>query len=134
MWPSPDELRRHGRARRVVRLELAGGPTDVAEALAGVPGVDGFEPGETFGAWRIACTEDADPRRQLFETAVARGWTVLTLAQEEPTLEEMFVRLTTRDVIEEGDEEMDGTDVDAEETEVVAPGEPVEDDSQEVPS
>lgn len=135
---TPDELRRSGRARRVVRLELAGGPTDVAEALAGVPGVEGFEPGATFGTWRIACAEGADPRRDLFDTAVARGWTMLTLALEEPTLEEMFVRLTTRDVVDEEGVDMGRNEVDAEEAGVEASGQRADDElrdeSREVPS
>lgn len=98
---TPDELRRRGRTERTVRLELADPAPDVDAVLIGLPAVTRVEPGARRGLWRIVCAEDADPRRDVFEAAVARGWTVLTLALEEPTLEEMFVRLTTRDVVDD---------------------------------
>jgi hypothetical protein len=40
---------------------------------------------------------DADPREAVFRLAVEKGWVLLGLSAERATLEDVFVRLTTRE-------------------------------------
>jgi hypothetical protein len=49
------------------------------------------------GAYALECLPGADPRGAIFRLAVERGWTLLGLAAERASLEDVFVRLTTRD-------------------------------------
>ena len=39
----------------------------------------------------------ADPREAIFRLAVDRGWVILELAAQATSLEDVFVRLTTRE-------------------------------------
>jgi hypothetical protein len=57
--------------------------------------------GEPPRRFALACAQGADPRAELFRLAVARGWTLVELTPARASLEEVFVRLTTRDL--EGD-------------------------------
>jgi hypothetical protein len=41
--------------------------------------------------------DGADPRAAIFHEVVARGWVLLALEQERATLEDVFIRLTTRE-------------------------------------
>ena len=47
--------------------------------------------------FRLSVGQAADPREAVFRAAVERGWVLLGMAEERGTLEEVFVRLTTRD-------------------------------------
>ena len=95
---TPEELRRRGSGAAIVRAAFAG---DVVarEALAGIDGVRAVEethaPGET--RVRLECAEGMDVREAVFRRAVENGWTLRELAGETVTLEDVFVRLTTRD-------------------------------------
>ncbi len=42
----------------------------------------------------IKAKKDADVRRDVFESAVKGGWTILEMRTSKPTLEEIFIRLT----------------------------------------
>ena len=46
---------------------------------------------------RIECEGSADPREEIFRAAVDNGWVLLELARTEASLEDIFVRLTTRE-------------------------------------
>jgi hypothetical protein len=52
-------------------------------------------------AFRVRCAPGADPREEIFRLAVARDWVLLELAERRTSLEDVFVRLTTRDSGEE---------------------------------
>ena len=79
----------------VVRVD---GPVDaVREALAALPGVraverlaDGSGPAVGF---RLASAAPDASQRAVAAAVVARGWTLLELRSEAPTLEELFMRL-----------------------------------------
>jgi hypothetical protein len=75
----------------------------------------------------LAASADADPRAEIFRLAVARGWTLVELAQSKASLEDVFVRLTTNhpaeptDTIDgDGDRSDEAADEAAEPAEEVA--------------
>jgi ABC-2 type transport system ATP-binding protein len=131
---TPAELHRHWLEHRVVRVAFEGHPREAREVLETLPGVRSVRAGVTESLWVLECEGDSDPRPDVFRAAVERGWTLMTLAAEDPTLEEIFVRLTTRDEAE----------LDAGEPVAVAPSEPLAsseplahqepEESEEVPS
>jgi len=95
---TPEELRRRGSGASLVRAAFAG-DVPAKEALSAIDGVRGIEetrlPGET--RVRIECAEGVDLRETIFRQAVEHGWVLRELAGETVTLEDVFVRLTTRD-------------------------------------
>lgn len=94
---TPEQLRGGlaGSAELEVEIEAAG--DGVAAALAALPGVaDVTSRGD--GRYRLTVEGGVDVRRQVFALAVERGWVLLGLAQSTPSLEDVFLRLTTRDV------------------------------------
>ena len=84
-----------GAGRVLVRVE--GPEAAVAATLAALPGVHGVEPGAPdggMGASYVLRVEAPVPvQRQLAAVVVAHGWTLLEMRAEEPTLEDLFVRL-----------------------------------------
>lgn len=88
------ELRSRLAGSPIVRASFAGG-VDAGE-LAGLPGVISVsqESDDDETRVRLECATDADPREEIFRTAVARGWTLRELARERLSLEDVFVRLT----------------------------------------
>ncbi len=52
------------------------------------------EPGEDETRVRLECAAGADPREEVFRTAVSRGWVLRELTREAVSLEDVFVRLT----------------------------------------
>jgi gliding motility-associated transport system ATP-binding protein len=98
---TPESLRERWVGNPTLRVTLKGAPAEAAEVLAGIPGVvavrPGAEPGNT-GAWIVESGRAADIREEVFRAAVARSWVLLELAAQRASLEDIFVRLTTRDV------------------------------------
>jgi len=93
---TPDDLRRRMVGAPTVQVELAGAGGDPADDLGRLPGVTLVQPlGE--GRYRLTHDPDGDPREEVFRLAVERGWVLRTLAAESASLEDVFVRLTTRD-------------------------------------
>ena len=76
------------------------GPRAAPDAEAAVPDPSGEAApvaGRAAHRFRLSVGEGADPREAVFRAAVERGWVLLGMAEERGTLEEVFVRLTTRD-------------------------------------
>ena len=109
---SPGDLRDRAVGNPTVRVTLMGGPTEAPEVLSRLPGVLGVrpDPGDIGnrgnrgnrgdggdGGYVLECERGADPREAVFRCAVEHGWVLLELAAEKATLEDVFVRLTTRD-------------------------------------
>ena len=95
---SPSELRERWQGALGVGVELAAEAPGAAEALGGLPGVESVRATEGGRRFALACARGADPRAAIFRLAVERGWTLVELAATRASLEDVFVRLTTRDV------------------------------------
>jgi len=93
---TPAALRERLVGNPTVSVELRGAGAAARAALEGLPGVAAVrEAGE--GRWLLEHTADADPREAVFRLAVERDWVLVGLAAEKATLEDVFVRLTTRE-------------------------------------
>jgi ABC-2 type transport system ATP-binding protein len=79
----------------VVRAAFAG-RVEARGALQALPGVTAVaeEEGEGETRVRLECESGADPREEVFRTAVVRGWVLRELTREALSLEDVFVRLT----------------------------------------
>ncbi len=110
---TPEELRGRMLGKATVRVafaaatagvDAAGGPGPALAALPGVTEVRRLDGGVSPAGedrYVLECDGGADPRADVFRLAVERGWTLVELAEQKATLEDIFVRLTTRDVAEE---------------------------------
>ncbi len=102
---TPESLRQSSRGASEIRVAFSGvdgvdaersaATTEITEALGGLAGITAVAPGPEAGEFRLAATADTDPRAEIFRLAVARGWTLIELAQSKASLEDVFVRLTT---------------------------------------
>jgi ABC-2 type transport system ATP-binding protein len=95
---TPEELRRRAAGAAVVRAAFEG-IIDTKGALSAIDGVraiyESSEGGQT--RVRLECDEGRDCRADVFRRAVENRWTLVELTGETVTLEDVFVRLTTRD-------------------------------------
>jgi len=111
---TPAELARASRGRRRLRVAVKGGDGGAAAVLAALPGVVAVEEVADAGEARrfhleVEDTGDGkmgdgaptDPREAVFRAAVDAGWALVELAEEATSLEDVFVRLTTRDTAAE---------------------------------
>jgi ABC-2 type transport system ATP-binding protein len=98
----PESLRDRLRGNPTLRVGFKSDPPDAAKVLAGISGVVGVRPGggasSGAGHYVVECAGDTDPREEVFRAAVARGWVLIELMRDRASLEDVFVRLTTRDV------------------------------------
>jgi len=136
---TPESLRQSSRGASEIRVAFSGfdgadaeksaattETTAIAEALGALSGITAVAPGPEAGEFRLAASADADPRAEIFRLAVARGWTLVELAQSKASLEDVFVRLTTNHPAEtpetiDGDgDAVEATDEAAEPAEEVA--------------
>jgi len=93
---TPRELRQQWLGNAVVRVGFKGEPAGVPEALGNLDGVLSVRP-EGRGRWLVECEPESDPRENLFHLAVDKGWVLLHLTEQQASLEDVFVRLTTQD-------------------------------------
>ncbi len=92
---TPETLRQSWQGEAKVTVELVD-TDDAREALEGVAGVETAE-SVGGGRYELRCRPGTDPREEIFRLAVERGWTLVGLALESASLEDIFVRLTTAD-------------------------------------
>ena len=98
---TPAELREQWHGALGITVELERAAEGAGEALAGLPGVESVRAGSEDGRrFALACAQGADPRAEVFRLAAARGWTLVELSTARASLEDVFVRLTTRDAAE----------------------------------
>jgi ABC-2 type transport system ATP-binding protein len=96
---SPAELAERWRGAMSLAVELERADAGAGAALAGVAGIESVDAdGDAGRRFVLACAKGADPRAEVFRLAVERGWTLVELAARRTSLEDVFVRLTTRDV------------------------------------
>jgi ABC-2 type transport system ATP-binding protein len=95
---TPKSLRESWVGNPVVRVAFKGEPAEAQAVLARIAGVREVRPAASGpGSFLLECERAADPREEVFHAAVERGWTLLELTPERASLEDVFVRLTTRD-------------------------------------
>jgi ABC-2 type transport system ATP-binding protein len=93
---TPEELRTRMVGNPSVRVELKGANGDARPALIALPGViDVSDQGG--GRFRVEHGPEEDPREAIFRLAVDNGWVLTALTPERASLEDVFVRLTTRE-------------------------------------
>lgn len=95
---TPDSLRASWSGGASLAVTLKGAERDGLAALSGLQGVSAVRP--TDGQperFEVECADGEDPREAIFRAAVANDWVLLELAQNQVSLEEVFVRLTTRE-------------------------------------
>jgi ABC-2 type transport system ATP-binding protein len=95
---TPESLRERWRGNNQVRLLLKDDPAGAGDALQALPGVTSVARDEAApGRWLLDGDRTGDLREPAFRLAVERGWVLLELAEQKASLEDIFVRLTTRD-------------------------------------
>jgi ABC-2 type transport system ATP-binding protein len=94
---SPESLRERWTGAPGVAVEFAAAAPGQHEALAGLAGVVTVDASDDGRRFALGCARGADPRAEVFRLAVAKGWTLVELAPTRASLEDVFVRLTTRD-------------------------------------
>ncbi len=97
---TPEELRTRMVGDPAIRIELSGADDEASTALEGLSGVSGAT-ALGAGRFRIEHAADADPREAVFRLAVERGWVLVEMTRERATLEDVFVRITTREAAHE---------------------------------
>jgi len=103
---TPEELRRKLAGTPTLRVAFRGDVPAAAalEALSGVTSVEDV-PAEGETRLRVHCALDADLAEDVFRLAVEKGWVLRELSRETVSLEDVFVRLTHRDVAVSAPEE-----------------------------
>ncbi len=100
---TPAELREQSQGNALLRLTVKDAPGDVAEILGGLDGVEsvapanGTESAAAEARFHVEAAAGRDLREAVFRAAVERGWVLLELTEEKASLEDVFVRLTSRD-------------------------------------
>jgi ABC-2 type transport system ATP-binding protein len=93
---TPDALQAKLIGNPSLSVELEGADSSAREVLQGLRGVVGTR---ELGSGRFVLEHAAgsDPREAVFRLAVEKGWVLLTLTPQQASLEDVFVRLTTRE-------------------------------------
>jgi ABC-2 type transport system ATP-binding protein len=100
---TPDALRTRMVGNPRIEVELRGANGGGREALNNVPGVaDVSDEGD--GRFLVEHIPANDPREAIFRMAVDKGWVLTTMAPTRATLEDVFVRLTTREEVDADEE------------------------------
>lgn len=110
---TPQELRGQAQGSSLLKLTVKDATPDLAETLARLDGIDSAieqdrdtrtEPSsspEEAVQVQLSYSQSVDPREQVFRMAVERGWILLEMVEKKASLEDVFVRLTSRDSAEE---------------------------------
>lgn len=101
---TPQSLRDQWVGDTRIRIALKGQTDGAAELLGAIDGVRSVEVTEGDGTrFVVETSQDRDLREAIFRLAVEQDWVLLELAEESASLEDIFVRLTTREEIVKGD-------------------------------
>jgi ABC-2 type transport system ATP-binding protein len=93
---TPDALRTKLVGNPSLAVELKGANGAARDALQALPGVITInDRGE--GRYLLEHAAGSDPREAVFRLAVENGWVLLALTPQQASLEDVFVRLTTRE-------------------------------------
>lgn len=96
---TPDNLTKRLRGAERISLDVRGPNDKVQQALRRVPNVLAVEAQAINGHSRylVDCAVGQDVREDLASTVVGNGWGLLELRSEGMSLEEVFLKLTTRE-------------------------------------
>jgi ABC-2 type transport system ATP-binding protein len=94
---TPDQLRTGLSGNAELRVQVEGPEAEARASLEALRGASNVR-SEGNGRFHLAVEGGTDLRREVFKLAVQKGWVLLELAQTMPSLEDVFLRLTTRDV------------------------------------
>ncbi len=93
---TPDALRTKLLGNPTLAVELGDGNDVAAEAMMVLPGVVAVDE-RGNGRYVLEHGAQSDPREAIFRLAVEKGWVLLELTPQQASLEDVFVRLTTRE-------------------------------------
>jgi ABC-2 type transport system ATP-binding protein len=93
---TPDALRSKLVGNPSLAVELKGANGSARTALEELPGVVAISD-RGDGRYLLEHAAGSDPREAVFQMAVERGWVLLALTPRQASLEDVFVRLTTRE-------------------------------------
>jgi ABC-2 type transport system ATP-binding protein len=93
---TPDALRTGFSGLSAVTVELEGADAAAEELFSRIAGVEKVE-NLGQGRWQLAVRDGKAVRREVFRLAVERNWVLTELSQSVPSLEDVFLRLTTRE-------------------------------------
>ena len=101
----PENLSERLRGTERIKIEVRGPSSEVMAALREVPGVQDVSRTTSItdgvNAYTVDSRKGADLRDQIAATVVQKGWGLLHLESEVMSLEEIFLRLTTSEELEE---------------------------------
>jgi ABC-2 type transport system ATP-binding protein len=97
---TPDQLRSGLAGTAELSVQLEAPEAEARAAIEALPAAGNVR-SDGNSRFRVAIEGGADLRRDVFNLAVRRGWVLLELAQTMPSLEDIFLRLTTRDAAEQ---------------------------------
>jgi ABC-2 type transport system ATP-binding protein len=102
---TPSDLRERWVGNPIVRVELAEDNARAGELFGAIGGVlevrdDAQRPARLL----VECESGHDVRADIFKTAVENSMTLVELTEEKASLEDVFVRLTTRDIATDANE------------------------------
>jgi len=93
---TPDALRTKLVGNPTLAVELKGAGESAGSALLALPGIVSVDQPDG-GRYFLEHGADSDPREAVFRLAVERGWVLMAMTPHRATLEDVFVRLTTRE-------------------------------------
>ena len=96
---SLDSIAAYGAGGTSVVAELAGGGPNALNVFKDIPGVLDArrEPADKFDRFILNVKPDSDVREEVFRRVVRNGWTLRELTTKQPSLEDIFVRFTTKE-------------------------------------
>jgi ABC-2 type transport system ATP-binding protein len=103
---TPEQLRAGVSGATELDVELEAPEAEARAALEDLPGAAAVR-SDGDGRYHVTAEGRADLRRAVFSLAVERRWVMLGLRQTVPTLEDVFLRLTTRDAAGEAEAVME---------------------------
>jgi len=113
---TPANLTHRLRGAGAFRVEVRGEPAAVAAALGAVPGVIAVQPMTAEAgshAFEVETESGRDPRAEVARALVGQGFDLLGLHQVGMSLEEIFLHLTTTEVVSSASPGAEPTEVNA---------------------
>ncbi len=97
---TPDQLRTGLAGTAELQVQLEAPEAEAVAGLSALPGASAVK-SDGNGRFRLAVEGSADLRREVFNMAVKNGWVLLEMSQTMPSLETIFLRLTTHETPQE---------------------------------